>query len=187
MKIQELLLPAAVIGGGFLLFKNMSGMAASTPAITKPADTAGVQPKEAAAKRATPEMVVAGGGNLDPGQMTLRNALVAQGVSVNLAGIAAANSTDGKSYPASFLSQVNHNAALGDPDWVRLSDVGGVTHTGYQWNYYRTEAGGNAPGDPLADMSAYVPASLYIAGIQGMDGLGLYTPQAWKSMRRRRS
>ncbi len=109
----------------------------------------------------------------------LYNKLVLQGVDGPLAATYLERCGTNGVCDVEFLNQMYGLAAMGKPEYMRLTDVGGILFTADEWQYYRERQGGAAldPGDIFEDRNARIHASEFVAGLNnfssggGMSGL----------------
>lgn len=120
----------------------------------------------------------------------LYNSLVGQGVDPSTAQTYIDHCGANGQCDATYYLQMLQQAALGVPNMMRLTDVGGILFNADQWQYYRAQGGGADldVGDIFTDRTARIHASEFNAGLNnflaggGISGWGMgavrYTP-AW--------
>lgn len=113
--------------------------------------------------------------------------LIGQGVDPTTASTYVAHCGANGQCDQAYLLSMYQQAALGDPNMVRLTDVGGILFNAYQWEYYREQGGGNQidPAVVFTDPTATLHASEFNTALQnylstgGMTGLGDIARLAW--------
>ena len=86
---------------------------------------------------------------------------------------------------ADYREKMLEQAALGNPGYMRLTDVGGILYTADEWQFYRAAGGGAEldPGDIFTDRNVKIHASDFVRALNqfssggGMSGIPAHV--AW--------